>query len=155
MNYRYYRLLEISHERDAQALIDALKRQKALALALGNDFKFDGSDPILVFLFLIRLTEEADLNNRTEAQAFAPFPRYLKGTAHLQFQAVRSGSRTSGVRCWPKAIQYLLATYARPSAIREATQTVMDLKQNHGEDEDAFSARLCDALHRCGNVYDD
>ena len=31
----------------------------------------------------------------------------------------------------------------------------MDLKQNHGEDEDAFSALLCDALHHCENVYDD
>ena len=81
MNYRYYRLLEISHERDAQALIEALKRQKALPVALGNDFKFDGSDPILVFAFLTRLTEEADLNNLTEAQAFALLPRYLKGTA--------------------------------------------------------------------------
>ena len=140
MNYRFYRLLEISHERDAQALIEALKRQKALAIALGSDFKFDGSDPILVFAFLTRLTEEANLNNLTEAQAFALLPRYLKGTAQLQFQAVRSGSRTSGVRCWPEAIQYLLTTYATPSAIREATQAVMDLKQNHNEDEEAYSA---------------
>ena len=31
----------------------------------------------------------------------------------------------------------------------------MDLKQNHNEDEEAYSARLCEAFHRCGNVYDD
>jgi len=155
MNYRYYRLLETEHERDAQTLIDALKRQKALTIALGSDFKFDGSDPIMVFAFLTRLTEEADLNNLTEAQAFALLPRYLGGTAELQFQSVRSGSRGSGVRCWPEAVQYLLTTYATPSAIRQATQAVMDIKQNHGEDEEAYSARLCEALHRCGNAYDD
>ena len=59
------------------------------------------------------------------------------------------------MRCWPEAIQYLLTTYATLSAIREATQAVMVLNQNHGEDEEAFSARLCNALQGCGNVYDD
>ena len=31
----------------------------------------------------------------------------------------------------------------------------MYLKQTHSEDEEAFNARLCEALHRFGNVYND
>ena len=126
INYQYYRLLEISHKRDAQALKDALKRQKAPAVyrrgySAREQFQVRRVRPHTSVRFPYSATEEVHLNNLTEAQSFALLPRYLNGTAQLQFLAVRFGSRTIGVRCWPEAIQYLLTTYATPSAIREAT----------------------------------
>ncbi len=154
-NYRYYRLLRQDRNRDAGAMLDANKKLKALALTLGSSWKFDGSDPILVFQFLTRLTEEADLVGMTEAQLFAALPRFLTGSASTQFHASRSASRSGGVRSWPEAVHYFLGTYATPLAIRQAVQKVSDLKQGANESELEYSARLCEAIHRCGNVYDE
>ena len=154
MNYRYYRLLRCDHHRDTQTMLDANTRIKSLMISLG-DFKFSGQDPILIFDFLTRITEEADINQMTEAQAFVALPRFLSGFAEVQFRSTRSGSCTGGVRCWPEAVQYLLSTYATPAAIRQAVQQVLDTKQNPGEDEMDYSMRLNHAIHRCGNVHEE
>ena len=109
----------------------------------------------MVFEFLTRLTEEADLNQLSEAQAFATLPRFLSGSAETRYRAARGSSRTGAIRSWPDAVQYLLRTYATPASIREAVAKVSSTKQNQGEDETEYSVRLCHAIQRCGNVYDD
>ncbi len=153
MNYRYYRLQRTTRRRDASAMLDGNKRVKALTYALGANFKFSGEDPILIFSFLTRLVEEADLNGLNEAQLYASLPRFLGGTAEVQFRASRGGNRTHGVGTWPEAVQYLLTTYATPTAMREAILKAESLRQQANEDELAFSARLNTAIHRCGNVF--
>ena len=97
MNYRYYRLIKQSRRRGANSTLDAAKRFKALSLALDNQTKFDGTDPMTVFEFLTRVTEEADLNGFDEGQLFPTLPRLLSGIAEGQFRASRSGSRSGGV----------------------------------------------------------
>ncbi len=153
MNYRFYRLLKRDRRRDASVMLDANKRTKALTLALGSKFHFSGEDPILVFSFLTRLVEEADLNGLSEAQLYTALPRFLTGVADRHFSSSRSSQRRGGASCWPEAVQHLLGTYATASAIREATQQVNTLRQHTGEDELAYSARLSTAMFRCGNVF--
>ena len=154
MNYRYYRLMKRSHRRDANVMLDANKRMNSLSMTLG-EHKFSGQDPVLVFDFLTRFTEEADLNRMSEAQAFISLPRYLTGNAEYQYRATRYGSRSGGVTCWPEAIQYFLTTYATPTAIREAVNQTRSLKQHPNEDKTQYSCRLNQAVYRCGNVFEE
>lgn len=103
-NYRYYRLLNREDRRDAHVMMDAKRRIKAVKLAVGESFKFTGDDPVMVFAFLTRLTEEAGLKWMTDSQIFAAIPRFLRGPADVQFRASRSGSHSGGVRDWPNAV---------------------------------------------------
>lgn len=47
---------------------------------------FDGHDPIMVFESLTRLTQEADLNQKTEAQASATLHRFLTGSKETMYE---------------------------------------------------------------------
>lgn len=152
LNYRYYRLLRLDTRRDTRTMLDTSTRIKALQLTM-SDSKFSGSDPILIFDFLTRLTEEADINQMTEGQALIALPYFLCGTAESNFRATRRGARTQGVNTWPEAVQHLLSTYATPAAIRQAVQEVHDTKQKSEEDELQYSNRLNYSVYRCGNVY--
>ncbi len=153
MNYRYYRLLKRRATRDADAMIDGQRRLKALQRSLDSVPKFDGKDPIMVFAFLTRFTEEADLNGLTEAQALVALPRFLRDEASLAFQTAQSSGHSGGVNSWSEAVHFLLTSYATPSAMREAVIRVQEMKQKASEDEQAYNARLCQAIHRCGNVF--
>ena len=153
MNYRYYRLLNRRATRDADSTNDGQRRLKALQRCLESQEKFDGKDPIFVFAFLTRFTEEADLKGLTEAQALVAIPRFLKGDASLSFQTAQSSGHSGGVGPWSEAVHYLLTTYATPGAMREAVIRVQELKQKLNEDELSYNARLSHAVYRCGNVF--
>ncbi len=153
MNYRFYRLLKRRASRDAEAMIDGQRRMKALQRSLDSQSKFDGKDPILVFAFLTRFTEECDLNGLTEAQALVALPRFLTGDASLSFQTAQSSGQSGGVNSWPEAVHFLLTSHATPSAMREAVIRVQEMKQKATEDELAYNARLSHAIYRCGNVF--
>ena len=88
----------------------------------------------MVFTFLTRFKEEADLNGLTEAQALIDLPRYLKDEASLAFQTAQSGGYSGGVSSWPEAVHFLLTTYSKPSAMGETVIRVQELKQNAPED---------------------
>ncbi len=154
MNYRYYSLLSRNAGRSSESTIAVHKHIKSLDITM-KDYKFDGTDPVMVFDFLTRLTEEADTIGMTESQAFLALPHYLGGAAAEQFRASKHGGHSGGVTNWPAAVNYLLATYATPSAIRDATQAYRNLKQKAEESELAFSARVSQAAYRCGNVFDE
>ena len=153
MNYRYYRLHKRSAALGTDVMIDGQRRLKALQRSLEATSKFDGKDPIMVFAFRTRFTEEADLNGLTEAQALVALPRFLKDEASASFQTAQSSGRTGGVSSWSEAVHFLLTSYATPSAMREAVLRVHDTKQKGNEDEQTFNARLCQAIYRCGNVF--
>ena len=91
----------------------------------------------------------------SEAQAYIAVPYFLRGHAEQQFNAVRgsSSAREGGVTCWPEAVQYLLRSYAKSSAIRGAILDLRDTRQRPGETETGFSTRLNTAFYRCGNVH--
>lgn len=116
-------------------------------------YKFDGTDPVMVFDFLKRLTEEADTINMTEPQAFLATPHYLESPASDSFRAAKHGSHTGEVTNWPSVVNYFLETYATPAAIRDATLANQYLKQKSGESELAFGERVTLAVYRCGTVY--
>ena len=75
MNYRFYRLLLQNRKRDADSMLKAHLPLKAMTITLG-EWSFGGHDPVMVFEFLTRLTEEVDLNQFSEAQALATLPRF-------------------------------------------------------------------------------
>jgi hypothetical protein len=125
---------------------------KNLELTL-KERKFDGSDPILIFDFLGRLTEECDTLKMSEGQAFIALPHFLKGRAETQYRASANSSRSGGVSSWPEAVQYLLRTYATPAAIRKATKEFNSVTQEWDEDETTYAARVNEAAYRCGNVH--
>ena len=152
MNYRYYRLLNRRKNR-GDSLFDLRKYIKALDITL-QDYKFDGSDPIMVFDFLTRFVEEADTLNMTEAQAFIVISHYLKGEASNQFRANKNGARSGGVSNWPGTINHFLSTYATPDAISRAVSSFKDISQRQKETEMEFATRLNEAAYRCGNVFD-
>lgn len=152
MNYRYYLLKRLSHKRDSSLTLDPNKRLRSLKMTL-DEWKFAGTDQIVVLDFLTRFTEEADLNSLTEGQAFISLPRFLSGEAEIQYRASRNGARSGVVSCWPEAVQHLLTSYATPSAIREAVNDLQNIRQRSGEDEAKYSSRLNEAAYRCGNVH--
>jgi hypothetical protein len=154
MSYRYYRLNKTSHTRDHARTHQLHRLLKNLELSF-KDSKFTGKDPVLIFDFLTRMVEECDTLGMSEAQAYMALPHFLSDTARTQYRAMHTGSRSSGVTCWPEAIQYLLRTYATPSAIRNATAELRNICQSNDEDELTYGARINHAAYRCGNVYDE
>ena len=101
------------------------------------------------------MVEECDTLGMSEAQSFMALPHFLSDNARTQFRAMQSGSRTSGVTCWPEGVQYLLRTYATPAAIRNATNELRSIRQSTDEDELAYGARVNHAVYRCGNVHEE
>ena len=80
MNYRYYRLSDIRQTRSA--LETKLLRDQAKTFQSTFDTtKFSGEDPILVFDFLMKFVEEADILDVSEAHAFIILSKVLKGRA--------------------------------------------------------------------------
>lgn len=154
MDYRYYRLHNLGSRRSSDSTIAIRKHIKSLDVTM-KDYKFDGSDPVLVFDFLTRLTEEADTIGMTESQAYIALPHYLSGDAATHFRASRHGGRSGGIYNWPSAVNHFLATYATPSAIRDAIHIYRNLRQRPNESEIAFSSRVNQASYRCGNVFDE
>lgn len=154
MNYRYYRLKSPDNSRTSTQTGNVHRLIKSMNLSM-SEFKFDGTDPILVFDFLTRMVEEADTLKMTEAQAYLALPHYLSGQASRTYRSSRNGAHSGGVSCWPEAVQYLLRTYATASAIREAVSTVRNTRQKHGENEAEYSTRINHAVYRCGNVFDE
>jgi len=152
MSYRYYRLSHTSQRRSFTSTTRLHKMIKNLELTL-KERKFDGSDPILVFDFLGRLTEECDTLKMSEGQAFIALPHFLKGRAETQYRASANNSRNGGVSCWPEAVQYLLRTYATPAAIRKSTKEFNSVTQDWDEDESTYASRVNEAAYRCGNVH--
>jgi hypothetical protein len=133
-------------------MLKGLLRQ--MNLTMGQD-KFNGSDPILVFDFLIRFFEEASNLAVSEAQAFALMPYYLSGDALKLFNTACRGKTGSSVRSYCEAVQWLLRTYANAVAIRKAVQDFNAITQKPGEDEPALGNRVRIAAYRCGNVFTD
>lgn len=137
MSYRYYRLMRTDHRRNADANNNLSRLLKSLDLTF-KEHKFSGSDPILVFDFLTRIVEEADMLGMTEGQLFVLLPHMLTGEASSQFRVTVKGSTAGGVTNWPEATQYFLRIYATTNAIRNATQAFRSIKQQLHEDENAF-----------------
>ena len=91
----------------------------------------------------------------SEAQAYIALPYFLRGNAEEQFNSVRgsSSSKEGSVTCWPRAVQYLLRSYATATSIQEAIIDFRDISQRRGETEKEFSTRLNTSFYRCGNVH--
>ena len=72
-----------------------------------------------------------------------------------QFQTVKDAYAASegGVNCWPEAVQYLIRSYAKSTAIREAIISLRDIRQKPTESGMEYSARLNQAELRCGNFH--
>ena len=100
---------------------------------------FDGSDPIKIFDFLTRFVNEADMLSMSEAQAFIALPNFLADPAETEFGTnLSGGSRKGGVTCWPEAIQFFLRTYATAATMREALESLRNIRQAHMETEEDY-----------------
>ena len=154
LSYRFYRLADRTQVRNSQRTQQLRGFIKQMNTTVGEE-KFDGSDPIMVFDFLVRIFEEADNLGMSEAQAFAVLPYYLSGDAKTLYKTARRGKVGQGVNCWCEAIQWLLRTYANASAIRDAVHAFRSTKQKPDETELPYGNRVSVAAYRCGNVFTD
>jgi len=155
MSYRSYRLMVTTDTRTSRSTAEVRVHVKNLNLTM-KKHTFDGSDPIKIFDFLTRFVNEADMLAMSEAQAFIALPSFLADPAETQFRTnLSGGSRKGGVTCWPEAIQYLLRTYATPTAMREALEHLRNIRQGEMEAEEEYRKRLNQAIYRCGNVHEE
>ena len=156
VNYRYYRLDDMRQVRTAKETGKVHSLGSKLESAMGSE-KFTGKDPILVFTFLRSAVEEANQIGMSEAQLFLALPQLLGGKARDRFLATRDGARNSSKRLstWPESVNYLLATYAKPSVISAALQDLREVMQGEGEEEGDYANRLNIAFSRCGGVHKD
>ena len=127
---------------------------KRMPITLRNH-TFDGEDPIQVLAFLRHFVDEANTLDMNHAQAYIAIPYFLKGFALDQYQAAEDAysANEGGVSCWPEAVQYLPRSYVTSNAIREATLSLRDVRQNSRETDMKYSNRLNQAELRCGNVH--
>lgn len=65
MSYRYYLFFKTDQHRDAEATSKLSRLLKSLDLTF-KEHKFSGAEPILLFDFITRTVEEADMVNITE-----------------------------------------------------------------------------------------
>ena len=72
-----------------------------------------------------------------------------------RFSVMQSGARSSGISCWPQAIQYLIPTDETPSAIHNGVKDLRNTRQASDEDEITFVARINHETYRCENVHDE
>ena len=152
MSYRYYRLLDTTSLRTHETTSRLHKTLKNIELTM-KEHKFSGEDAILVFDFLSRVVEEADVLGMNEGQLVTCFPHLLTKRAAQAYRAIASRGRGGSLTKWPEAVQYFLRTYGTDRAIQEAVETLESLRQTANEDEDSFAARVGIAAYRCGNVH--
>ena len=136
MSYRNYRLTDTTQYRTRHQTGKVWDLIKRLEVTM-KDYCFTGGDPILIFEFLNRFVDEADMLDMTEAQAFITLPYFLKGYAHEQFRTIKDASTAAegGVTSWPEAVQYLLRSYATSDIISSATLALRSLRQKFDETE--------------------
>ena len=90
------------------------------------------------------------------AQEFISLPTFVTDHAQTQFRTNRSGGlRRGGITCWPKAIQYLLRTYATAASVQEALESLRNIRQASTEAEENYRKRLNQAIFRCRNIYEE
>ena len=120
-----------------------------------KDNTFTGEDGVLVLDFLARLVQEFDTQEMNEGQAIRLLPEFLSGIALRQYTSVSqtAGSHHGKVSVWPKAVQWLLRSFATDEAIRQAVLALREVQQRPSEDEMEFYIRLTDASNRCENVF--
>ena len=152
MSYRYYRLLDTTSLRTHETTSRLHKTLKNIELTM-KEHKFSGEDAILVFDFLSRVVEEADVLGMNEGQLVTCFPHLLTKRAAQAYRAIASRGRGGSLTKWPEAVQYFLRTYGTDRAIQEAVETLESLRQTTNEDEDSFAARVGIAAYRCGNIH--
>lgn len=58
-----------------------------------------------------------------------------------------------GVSSGPKAVEYLLRSYAKSTNINTSIQDLRKSEQKPDEEEQMYASDLCDAVARCGNVF--
>ena len=146
--------MRLESTRSSSETFEVKRHLKSLEISL-KEHTFSGKDPVTVLNFLTRFVEEADTLEMTEAQALVALPKFMSGSAELQFRASRNGARSGGITAFPEAVQYLLRTYATPSVLREAVNAVQDIRQQPNEDEVGYSVRLNTACDRCGNAFEE
>ena len=80
LSYRYCRLRNGKAGVNAAGMIKLRVYIKSLDITM-TGHRFDGTDPISVFQFLIYFVTEADKLNMSEGQAYLAIPNYLLGRA--------------------------------------------------------------------------
>ena len=121
-----------------------------------KEHTFDGSDLIKIFDFLHRFVNEAYMLAMSEAQPFIALSTFLADPAETQFRTnLSGGSRRGGITCSPEAIQYLLRTYATTAAMREALESLRNIRKASTEDEEEYCKRFNQGIFRCGNIHEE
>ena len=126
MSYRYYRLLDTTSLRTYETTSRLHKNLKNIELTM-REQKFSGEDAILVFDFLSRVVEEADVLGMKEGQIVTCFPHLVTKRAAQTYRAIASRGRGGSLTKWPEAVQYFLRTYGTDRSVQEAVETLESL----------------------------
>lgn len=105
----------------------------------------------MVFGFPTSFVEEADTIRITKVQAFVALPQFLMETASQRFRASKNSSRPAAVDSLPKAVHYIIGTYATPGKLRETFDQLHNLEQGVSETETEFAPRNNQAPYPCAN----
>ena len=154
LDYCFYRLARHKASRSSRETgkVRALLKQMELTM---KSRKFSGNDPILIFEFLHKFVEEAGTLGMSESQAYLAVPYFLVNPALNEFDTTRAASKVGSISVWPEVVNYLLSTYATPSAIRQAVAEFRAVKQAATETEDVYAQRVNKATYQCGNAFDE
>lgn len=152
ISYRSYRLMDTEGRWTSRATTVVHFHLKRLELSFADN-KFSGDDPVMIFNFLTRFVEEAEILGISEGQEFLTLPSFITKHSLRQYRASKRGARSGGITCWPEAIQHFLRTFVNPSAIRDAIIALLGVTQLSNEEELDFSTRLNDTVTRFGNVH--
>lgn len=69
-----------------------------------NDLKCFGGDLMLIFRFIRRLVEEAEVVDMDEGQLMVCPPQLLTKTAAFEYRSKSSRTRARGLYSWSKAV---------------------------------------------------
>jgi hypothetical protein len=149
-SYRSYRL------KDTEAVIDENDTGKVNGILKSVNhhfsYSFGGEIPLKLLDFLSTLKEAMDLNHVSEGVAAIILPYILTGEAKDGVISMWKGTSLK-VPKYPAAVAWLLESYATDAAIDATAEKFLTAKQQAGEGEDAFVARLRCYAAEAGNVY--
>lgn len=104
---------------------------------------FTGKQPLYVFEFLASFVITAKRVPIGEMEAMDILPEFLEGAAR---SSVRTAQRTASARgyefTWPRAVQYLLRTYATEGNLYAGLQNPQAINQKASEFEHELIERI-------------
>ena len=152
LSYRRYRLRNSSGRCGPNMSYNTGPNAQRVAHVM-NAHVFDGNDPISILSFPTRFNQQMDANLLSKGAFLFIFPSFLDVDAKVSYENnFDLPPDQGGFTMWPKAVHFLLRTFARDAYIEEALARLEELCQDPEEKEVAYAKRLRKQGRRCVSV---